>query len=308
MKIFHQLKFKMTDQFNGIQAFVYVAESENFSVAAEKLNLSRSAVAKMMTRLEQRLNIQLFHRTTRKMNLTREGELFYQHCKSALNEILSAQHYFEQNTLKPIGKVKISVPHLLGQKCVMPILVESLVDNPELEMQVSFSDELVDLYEQGYDIALRTGQLKDSFDLKNRQIGVQKMVLCCSKSYFDQANIQCISDLDQQSLLVYSRGEWIRSWHLYENGEMFIYQPKGRIQLDDLPALIVAAKQGLGIAWIPSWLVKDELVKGELLEIFQESQGFQIDVSLVWKATKSIPCRIRFVLDLLVKELSVLIK
>lgn len=297
----------MTDQFNGIQVFVYVAESENFTTAAEKLNLSRSAVAKIITRLELRLNTQLFHRTTRAMKLTREGELFYQHCKSALNEIQSALHFFNQQTLKPIGKVKISVPHLLGQKCVVPILVQCLKEHPELEVQVSFSDELVDLHEHGYDLAVRTGHLKDSFDLKARKIGVQKMILCCSQDYLKMVNIQSIQDLDQHHLLPYSRDDWVRAWYLYEQDQLQIYKAKGRIQLDDLPALIVAAKQGLGIAWIPSWLIKEELKSAELVEIFPQSQGYEIDVSLVWSATKFLPCRIRFVLDLLVKELALLI-
>ncbi len=297
----------MTDQLNGIQAFVYVAESENFTSAAEKLNLSRSAVAKIITRLEQRLNTQLFQRTTRKMSLTQEGELFYQHCKSALNEIESAQFYFEQHKLKPIGKVKMSVPHLLGQQCVMPIIAKYLKTHPELEMQISFSDQVLDLHENGYDLALRTGHLKDSYDLKSRQIGVQKMVLCCSPDYLKKANIQYIADLNHHDLLPYSRDEWVRPWHLFERNEMLIYKPKGKIQLDDLPALIVAARQGLGIAWLPSWLVKDELQNGDLVEIFKASQGYEIDVNLVWAATKYLPCRIRFVIDLLVNELSVLI-
>ncbi|SPL71871.1 LysR family transcriptional regulator [Acinetobacter stercoris] len=295
----------MTDQLNGIYAFVYVAESENFTIAAQKLNLSRSAVAKIITRLEQRLNTQLFHRTTRKMNLTREGQLFYEHCKSALNEIESATQYFEQHTLKPIGKVRISVPHLLGQQCVMPIITQYVKDNPELEIQVSFSDQVVDLYTQGYDIAIRTGQLEDTFDLKSRKIGVQKMKLCCSPDFLNQANINHIDDLKNYNLLAYSRGDWILPWKLYQNGQLVQYLPHGRIQLDDLPALIYAAKQGLGIAWLPTWLVKKELKAGQLVTICPETQGYGIDVNIVWRTTKYLPCRIRFILDLLVHELSI---
>jgi DNA-binding transcriptional LysR family regulator len=172
----------MSDQLNGIAAFVQAAQAASFALAAEQMGLSRSAVGKAVARLEQRLGVQLFHRTTRSLKLTDEGVLFYERCAGALADIKAAEQLFDSGRREPVGRLRISVPVLLGRHCVTPLLVRLARTHARLEIDAVFTDRPVDLLDDGFDLVVRTGALANETDLRARRLGTQTMALCATSS------------------------------------------------------------------------------------------------------------------------------
>ena len=171
------------ERFAGIRAFVQAVEAGSFSRAAQQLGMSPSSVGKAVARLEQRLDVRLFHRTTRSLSLTDEGLAFHDSCVRALAELEQAESTLAERRIQPAGRLRIAVPVLLGRDWVMPLLLQLAADYPALEIEARFSNQPVDFAEQGCDLAVRIGLLDDSASLAARQLGVQKLVVCAAPAY-----------------------------------------------------------------------------------------------------------------------------
>jgi DNA-binding transcriptional LysR family regulator len=288
----------------GITAFVQAAESTSFAIAAEEMGLSRSAVSKAIARLEERLGVQLFHRTTRSLRLTDEGALFYERCSGALAEIEAAEQLFESGQSEPVGRLRISVPVLLGRHCVAPILVHLAKKHSKLDIDVAFTDRPVDLLEDGFDLVVRTGALANEADLKARRLGTQTMVLCASPSYLETRGAPSnVEEIAFHDTLAYGKGNRIVSWLFTDSGRVRETRTTGRLGFDDLEAIAAAAGEGCGLAWLPSWLIASQLESGNLVELLPELRGPGFDVYAVWPLGRYLPMRVRVVIDELVKKM-----
>ncbi len=146
-----------SDIMPDLPVFVAAVEAGGFSAAAARLNLSRSAVGKTIARLEGRLGVRLFHRTTRSLTLTEDGQAFFEHCRRALNEVQAARTMLDSGRREAAGRLRVSVPVLFGRQCVAPVLIRLTEDHPKLELDINFSDRLVDVVEDGFDLAVRNG-------------------------------------------------------------------------------------------------------------------------------------------------------
>lgn len=290
----------MGDQLSGIAAFVRAAEASSFAVAAEQLGLSRSAVGKAIARLEQRLGVQLFHRTTRSLRLTDEGAAFYERCAGALADIRDAEEDFDAAKRRPVGRVRISVPVLLGRHCIAPILVELAAMHAQLELDVAFSDRPADLLADGIDLAVRTGALGDEADLKARRLGVQSMVLCAAPSYLDMRGTpKGLDDIGSHAMLAYGKAGRVVPWRFDDGGRRHEIKPAGRLRFDDLEAIADAAARAGGLAWLPSWLVAARLRAGQLVEVLPALRGAGFEIHAVWPLGRYLPMRVRAVIDAL---------
>ena len=168
----------MTDTLKDIPVFVAAVEAGSFAQAAIRLHLSRSAVGKSIARLEERLGVRLFQRTTRSQSLTDNGALFYERCLLALEEIRGAESLLETGKQQVSGRLRVAMPVLFGRQCVAPLLIELAQEHPGLELEMSFSDRVVDLVEEGFDMAVRNGTLQDSSMLVARKLG--NTAWCCA--------------------------------------------------------------------------------------------------------------------------------
>lgn len=291
----------MSDQLSGIAAFVRAAEAASFAVAAEQMGLSRSAVGKAVARLEERLGVQLFHRTTRSLNLTDEGALLYERCSGALAEINAAEQDVDAGQHEPIGRIRISVPVLLGRHCVAPILVNLAKVHSQMEIDVAFSDRPVDLLDDGFDLAVRTGELADEVDLKARRLGSQTMVLCASPSYLQVRGApSMLEEIASHDTVAYGKGNRVVPWRFTNEGRQHEVRTTGRIRFDDLEAIADAATGGGGLAWLPAWLVTNQLKSGRLVEVLEALRGPGFDVYALWPLGRYLPMRVRVVIDELV--------
>ncbi|EHN8811799.1 TPA: LysR family transcriptional regulator [Enterobacter hormaechei] len=295
----------MTDTLKDIPVFVASVEAGSFAQAAVRLHLSRSAVGKSIARLEERLGVRLFHRTTRSQRLTDNGALFYERCLRALEEIRGAESQLETGKHQVSGRLRVAVPVLFGRQCIAPLLIELAQEHPGLELEMSFSDRVVDLVEEGFDMAVRNGALADSSVLVARRLGEHRMVLCAAPDYlFKNGQPQTVDDLRQHTAINYTRAGRVLPWQLMDyDGTSRTFIPRSSLNMDDLQAICDAALAGHGLAWLPCWMVIKEIHQGNLAPLLKQAPDVRFDVHAVWQQTPHLPLRVRIAIDMLVKRL-----
>jgi len=291
----------MNDRLSGIAAFVQVVEAGSFVLAAEQLHLTRSAISKSVARLEERLGVRLFQRTTRSLRLTDDGQAYYERCVRALAELERAEDELDGKQREPAGRVRISMPVLFGQRCVTPVLLELAQRYPQLEMELGYSDRLTDLVADDIDLAIRSGPLGDSSELVARRLGISYMRLCASPAYLQRhGRPKQLSDLAEHQTLPYGYGQRPHAWRLYdEHGRLQTLVLPSRLRFDDLAAIAIAAEAGMGIAWLPDWLIDEALQQGRLQTLLPQPRSFGFELHLVWPASRYLPTRLRVVIDAL---------
>ena len=295
----------MTDTLKDIPVFVASVEAGSFAQAAVRLHLSRSAVGKSIARLEERLGVRLFHRTTRSQRLTDNGALFYERCLRALEETRGAGSQLGTGERQVNGRLRVAVPVLFGRQCIAPLLIELAQEHPGLELEMSFSDRVVDLVEEGFDMAVRNGALADSSVLVARRLGEHRMVLCAAPDYLlKNGQPQTVDDLRQHTAINYTRAGRVLPWQLMDyDGTSRTFIPRSSLNMDDLQAICDAALAGHGLAWLPCWMVIKEIQQGDLVPLLKQAPDVRFDVHAVWQQTPHLPLRVRIAIDMLVKRL-----
>ncbi len=292
----------MTDRFDGIQTFVQVVESGSLTLAAERLHLTRSAVGKALARLESRLGARLLLRTTRSQKLTEEGQSFYEHCLRALAELDAAQSALDSGRQAPRGRLRASVPLAFGHHYAAPALLALVEHHPQLEVEVSISDRAVDLLHDGYDLAVRIGSLPDSDRIAARRLGEQRMVLAAAPAYLarfgrpaDTAGLTGHRGID------YAGPGHSQCWSLTDpQGRLHTVHLTARARLDDLQAVADAAIAGVGIAWLPDWLLARYVQSGQLLRVLPDHHAAPMPIHAIWPQRRHLPARTRCAIDALV--------
>jgi DNA-binding transcriptional LysR family regulator len=294
----------MTDTLSGIREFVTVVEAGSFAAAAQRLNLSRSAVGKAVARLETRLGVRLCQRTTRVLSLTDDGLVYYERCIRALKELEAAELALESGRIEPAGKVRVTVPVVIGRHCVAPVLFDVARQHPAIVLEMSFSDRPVDLIEEGYDLAVRNGALPDDPGLMTRALARQRMTVCASPAYLAQHGIPAtLADLSGHQAIDYANPRYTRSWLFPDSdGNTSEIAMKGRLRLDDLEAISDAAAAGLGLAWLPCWLIRARVAQGELVRLFDDTAS-EFTTSALWPRAPFLPSRVRVLIDALAERL-----
>lgn len=295
----------MTDTLKDIPVFVAAVEAGSFAQAAIRLHLSRSAVGKSIARLEERLGVRLFQRTTRSQSLTDNGALFYEHCLRALEEIRGAESLLETGKQQVSGRLRVAMPVLFGRQCVAPLLIALAQEHPGLELEMSFSDRVVDLVEEGFDMAVRNGTLQDSSVLVAKRLGEHRMVLCAAPDYLlKKGTPQSVDDLLHHAAINYLQAGRVLSWQLMDSeGASHTFTPRSSLNMDDLQAICDAALAGHGIAWLPCWMVSKEIHQGKLVPLLKQAPDVRFDVHAVWQQTPHLPLRVRIAVDTLASRL-----
>lgn len=289
------------DSLNSVSVFLACAESGGFSAAGRRLNMSRSAVGKAIARLEGRLGVRLFHRTTRTQHLTDEGQLYFERARRAIDELEAAEAMLNSARAEPAGLLKVTMPVIFGRHCVAPLLVGLMQRHPRLRFDAAFSDRVVDLAEEGFDLAVRLGPLPDRAGLKQKKLAEITMTVCGSPSYLAQRGApRTIADLADHELLFYGR-PWLLSRP--EGGWEEIHRQGSRFNFDDLEAVADAAAAGMGLAWLPCWLIRERCGQGSLTRVLAGLPALTFGVHAVWPDAPFMPRRLRAVIDLLTERL-----
>lgn len=304
----------MSDRLQGIEVFVAAVEAGSFARAAARLHLTRSAVGKSIARLEARLGQRLFHRTTRHQSLTDEGQQYYARARRALDELEAADIALLEGRQEVAGRVRITMPELLGRRCVAPVLLALGREHPGLELRLHLSDQRLNLFEEGMDLALRSGPLEDSSALVARRVGYQSVGVYASPSYLAShprpAGAQELIDTHaEHCFLNYAREGWVQPWHFHDGTERsVVFDAPARLVCNSLELTAQAAADGLGLVRLPSWLAAPSVAAGALVRVFDEARPFCYPLHLVWPQMHAMPSRLRLVIDTLLRELPPLIE
>lgn len=287
------------DSLSGLRVFLQVAETLSFAQAARLLGLSASAVGKSVARLEERLGVRLFHRSTRSLSLSNEGQLFLDRCRRIVDELEAAEQELAQSTQQASGRLKISMPLVSG---LFPqVLPEFMRCYPRIQLDIDFTDRLVDVIEEGFDLVVRSGELRDS-QLKARKVGDFRLLLVAAPSYLRQYGTpRRPADLNQHLCLHYrfpSNG-LVQRWPLnLQPGEP---EPRleGGLTCNTADALLAVASQGLGIACLPDFALRSALAEGRLVQVLAEHTAHAGSFHAVWPAGRRMPLKLRVFLDFL---------
>lgn len=293
-----------------LPVFIALAETGSFTDAAGKVHLTRSAVSKVIARLEQQIGIQLFFRTTRRVSLTPEGMQYYEHCKNAVSGLSLAETLLEAGRMEVSGRLSVSVPVLFGLSRVAPILTEFARSHPHLNLAMSFSDRIADLFEDKLDLAVRIGTLSDreSGQLMIRRLCEHEMVFCASPDYLATVSFpRTIDELLACDCVAYDRSGIRQGWRfLGKDGRETVVEPDSKYLMDDFQAILQLVRSGYGVAWLPDFLIDTDLEAGSLTKLLPDLQSVTYPISVVWKKSAPLPLKIRLIIDRLVAELATL--
>ncbi|WP_321816388.1 MULTISPECIES: LysR family transcriptional regulator [unclassified Paraburkholderia] len=303
----------MKDNLDGVATFVQVVEAGSFALAAERMNLTRSAVGKAVSRLEARLGVRLIHRSTRSQSLTTEGQSYYEGCVRALAELDNAEAALDHSGIEPSGRLRVSVPEAFGHLCVAPVMLDLARQHPKLQIDLSFTDRMTDLVEEGIDLAVRIGELRDSTTLAARHLGTQHVVIGASPDYLARHGTPAsIDDLADHIGIGYSIGGNVAPWWggaVMTGGDGGV-QPvriRSQISMDDIQAIAAAAIDGYGLAWLPCWLLTRFTQSGVLVPVLDNYRVRSQEIYAVWPKVRHLRAKTRVAIDALKERIPAMI-
>jgi len=291
------------DHLGSITAFVTTAQHGSFTSAAERLGLTKSAVGKSVARLEDRLGLKLFQRSTRRLSLTPDGERYLLSCQNALDVLDQAEAELTSHATHPSGRIRIDLPAAFGRQRVLPYLLKVANQCPELNLTVTFSERFVDLIEEGIDLVVRIGELADSSGLVARRLTTQKLIICAAPRYLEHHGApETPQGLNYHKCIVGLRRGQPISWLLKEpDGRLTRYPPPPTHEFADGDAMLDAVIAGCGLSQLPLWLVREDLERGTIREVLQGHSGGEMPISALWPASRQMLPKTRYVVDALVE-------
>ncbi|ETA71662.1 MULTISPECIES: LysR family transcriptional regulator [Mesorhizobium] len=294
------------DRLESMAVFVKAVDLGSFAAAALALDLSGPMVGKHVRFLEDRLGVRLINRTTRRQSLTDFGRAYYERCRVVLAEAEAAEALAADQFSEPRGRLRVTMPAHFGRHCVTPVLLKLARHYPMLELDLSLSDRFADLAEDGFDLAIRTGDLEDKAGVIARRVARQGMVVCAAPAYLRRhGEPRRIEDLADHQAIVYRRlGQVVQPWLFAREGQPAQeIVPSGRLRLDDLDAIADAAVDGMGLAWLPYWLVRERIQAGALVALLPGQPRYPYDCHALWLQTPHLPLKVRLAVDALAAAL-----
>lgn len=287
------------DNFAGLVAFVKSAETCSFVDAGRILGISASAVGKSVSRLEARLGTRLFQRNTRNMRLTAEGVLFLQRCQRIISEMAAAEEELSDIKGVPHGRLRVSLPHV--GTLLHPVLDRFMIDFPDIELEVDFSDRKVDLIDEAFDAVVRIGDVDDS-RLVSRKIMTFQRFLVASPGYLArEGSPEIPTDLLRHRCLLYKFPDTgkIEPWPVDGWNSLIAQNVQSTISCNAIETLAFLAIQGRGIACLPDFCVRDALERGQLQRVLDAEEPQPRALTVIWPSNKYVVPKLRAFIDFL---------
>ncbi|KGJ98542.1 LysR substrate-binding domain-containing protein [Thalassotalea sp. ND16A] len=284
----------------GISEFVQVAETESFTQAAKRLSISTAQVSRQVSALEQRLSVKLFYRTTRKVSLTQEGQVFYQHCRAVLDGLDAAERAITNLQSKPQGKIKLTAPVTYGEQQIMPLVNNFLQRYVDVEILAHLTNKQVDIIDEGFDLAIRMGKLSDS-TMMAKKLSSRTNFVCASPEYINKHGLpHTLSELEQHRCLLGT----LDYWRFIENGKERNVRVHGPVHCNSGLGLVDAALKGLGIVQLPDYYVQPLIETGKLITILDHFREPEQIIWAVYPHNRNLSPKIRFLVDYLAEHLN----
>jgi len=291
------------DRFQCMDTFIRVVEAGSISGAADRLGVAKSAVSRRLKELEEHLGVELFHRTTRRMNLTDTGRTYYHQSVRILEDVLEAELATSQAHGELQGSLKVALPLSFGLMHMGPAINDFLQEHPQIEFDLDFNDREIDLIQEGFDLAIRIAKLPDSSLIARRLAPIQA-VMCASPDYLDRMGTPVVpEDLLTHHCLVYNLLRDYETWHFQDNkGNLLSAKINPYLKSSNGEFLRAAAVNGLGITYIPAFIMYKEIERGRLVPIMREYIRPKIEAYAIYPQTRHLSQRVRAFVDFLVKR------
>ncbi|MDH0342291.1 MULTISPECIES: LysR family transcriptional regulator [Chromobacterium] len=288
------------DRFSEIRAFVCVAELGSFAAAAERLELSRAMVTKLVSSLEGRLGVRLMHRTTRRLSLTEAGETYLGQAGGLLAELDDLDARLSQGASSPVGRLRVSAPVSFGMRYLGRVVAGFHQQYPQIEVELNLNDRRVDLVEEGFDLGLRVSNLSDSSLVARRLARIRDLVVA-APSYLQRCGTPATpADLAEHQCLLYALTTQPNLWDFTApDGSSGRVKVKGMLRANNGDILTDAAIHGMGVILQPRFLVEQGLAEGTLVPLLSDYDWHCLDLSAVYPARRHVPGKVRAFVDYL---------
>lgn len=285
--------------------FLSVVDTGSFVAAGKAHGLTRSTAGKAVARLEDRYGVRLLNRTTRAISLTEDGQNLYQQGQVIRAAVEATDSSMVGKDGTPSGVLRVTAPDALGRKRLLPIVKKFLNTWPDVRFEMSFSDAVSNVVEDGFDLAIRVGVTAPDQSLITRTLWTEKAVLCAAPSYLDGRDIpKTIEHLSRHDLLQFSSGGERQGWGLQDAFGFWGNAPgRVRLRLDSAEALREAVVSGMGIALLPSTLTKEYIGNGELVHVMPHVDCGDVPIIAMYPHRKFLEPKVRRFIDMMVEEL-----
>ena len=288
-------------RWEGVNEFVAVAETESFTRAAKRLDVSTAHVSRQISALEDRLSTRLFYRTTRCVSTTEAGQIYYQHCRQILDALEQAERSMTNMQLVPQGRLRLTAPVTYGEKSIAPLVNDFVLRYPELDVEMKLTNQQLDLVAEGYDLAVRLGKLDDS-SLMARRLASRTLYVCASPAYLAvHGTPHSLSELEHHNCLQGNLGYW----RFQDAGHPRNVRIRGNVRCDSGRALLDAALKGVGIVQLPDYYVGPALDAGTLIPLLTHYQEDDDGIWAVYPHNRHLSPKVRMLLDYFVDSLGV---
>lgn len=283
----------------GVTEFVAVAETESFTAASKRLGISTAQVSRQVSALENRLNTKLFYRTTRKVSLTEEGNIYYQHCRQVLDGLEDAERAISNLRGTPQGLIKLTAPVTYGEKYIMPLVNDFMLQYPEVEVTIDMTNRQVDLVEGSFDLAIRLGRLTSS-SMMAKRLTSRTMYVCASPEYLQKYGIpHSLSELRQHNCLIGNYDHW----RFQESGKEKSIRVSGTLNCNSGYGLRDAVIKGIGLAQLPDYYIDKDLESGAIVPILTNYQEPDEGIWALYPHNRHLSPKVRMLVDYLAEQL-----
>jgi len=289
---------------NDIVVFTKVVETKSFTGAADVLGLPKSTVSRKLAQLEERLGVRLVQRTTRKLALTEIGEAYYERCARIVADVMSAEQLVTDMQSTPRGRLRVTSSVDFATRWLGPIVANFLAKHPEINIELEATDRVVDLIEDGFDVALRFGPMPES-TLIARRLSAVYLVACASPAYLDKRGVpRQIEDLDEHDHILFTPAHRNQTWTLHNGDASYEFGRPARFASNNFGAVLQATLAGAGIALVTDFMVGKQLKDGSLVRVLPEWVTYPTEVHAVYPAREKLPPRLSLFLEHLAESLN----
>lgn len=291
------------DKLQTIQIFIEVAKQQSFVAASDVLGIAAPVTTRAVAELEHRIGVKLFHRTTRLVRLTEAGEGYFQDAKRIVEELADAEAAASGIYSIPKGTLNITAPVLFGEKHVVPVVSQYLKEHPEVSVKLTLLDRVTNLLEEGFDIAIRIGHLKDS-NLYATNVGYVRQMVCGSPEYFAQYGIpQVPEDLTEHQIIQPSPLAHAPGWFFQKDAKRLQVKFSPRLVCNHNGAALKAAIEGIGVTRLMSYQAQDEIETGRLQCVLSDYELEPLPVNLVHLEGRRANAKVQHFMNLAVRSL-----
>lgn len=284
---------------NDMVIFARVVEAKSFSEAARRMHALKSRVSKAVARLERAVGARLINRSTRGLSLTEVGAAFYEHCSRIVEEAEQAERVVSHHQAEPRGVLRVTTSVAFGTLHIAPALPDFLARHPDVRVDMTIIDRVVDLVEEGFDVGVRITREPD-LNLVARKLAPVRRVICATPEYFARRGIpQTPDDLAQHNCLHYTAFSRTSQWHLQGPNKAIVVPVAGSLRINDDEALSQAVIAGLGVALLPTFIIGKELQAGKLRAVLADYAPLEQHVYAVHLPNIHLPPKIRAFIDFL---------